>query len=615
MTIDATERAELEQLRLAIRLSGLYTWSYELGSGTLACAMATFTGVKQSLGYDPAELPLELGATLELLVVPADRARVLDELQAHLDGDTDRYQAEYRIRHKDGSVHWTLARGIVVRDDAARPIRLIGSSVDVARHELDDKVGGAPHEIQKVKAAEEAARRAEDDARRAVQQLRLATDLSGVGVWGYELSPDGDLAKARSAFDSDGVMLSLGYDPGDVEPTLTGRLGAVVAPEDQPRMQVSLQEVFTGTTPMFDVECRFVAKDGSLQWKLVRGLVTRDEAGRPVTFVGTAVEITQLKQIQEELQRVKERLELAVSGSNACTWDFEIVDGDLANARVAFNNYWELLGYDGPPPGIGRLSAVIEHVVAPEDRASLATDLQTFLGCDDHEWEREGRVVHRDGTERWQLSRGVVMRDGKGIVTRFTGASIDITDRKLTEKALQDSEERFRRTFENAAVGMILTDLQGGFLEYNARFCEFLGYSREELTGRRFVEFMVPGEIEGDLEQQRRVARGEIASFTRDKRYIRKDGAIVWGNITVSIIQRHADGTPVHVMGILQDITERMGLEVEIAKAQERMQLAMRDSDVAVVEGVFSRRQHGRVALDVLQHVGGARSRSGQRAQ
>jgi two-component system sensor histidine kinase/response regulator len=293
----------------------------------------------------------------------------------------------------------------------------------------------------------------------------------------------------------------------------------------------------------------------------------------------------QLKQVQEELRRVKERLELAVSGSKACTWDFEFIDGDVANARVALNNYWELLGYEGAPPDVERLNSIIEYAVAPDDRTGMLTDLSAFLDRGGHAWEREGRMLHRDGTERWQLSRGVAARNGAGAVTRFTGASIDITDRKLTEKALLDSEERFRRTFENAAVGMILIDLQGRFLEYNARFCEFLGYSREELAGRRFVEFMMPDEVERDLEQRRSVVQGEIASFTRDKRYLRKDGAIVWGNITVSVIQRHADGTPVHVMGILQDITERKALEVEIEMAQARMQLAMRGSGVAVFDG------------------------------
>ncbi len=418
--------------------------------------------------------------------------------------------------------------------------------------------------------------------RAELEQLRLAIRLSGVHTWTFELT-GGDLASAKVTIGTS-VWEALGYEPGDVPQSLAGRLGAVVHCEDQPRMYQLAADCLAGKMSQFEAECRFVHKNGSIRWQLVRGIVTRDATGRPLAIMGTAVDITQPKQVQEELRRVKERLELAVSGSKACTWDFEFVDGDVSNTQVAFNNYWELLGYDGPPPGVERLSSIIEYAVALEDRTLMLADLQAFLGRGGHEWEREGRVVHRDGTERWQLSRGVVARDEAGAVTRFTGASIDITDRKLTEKALRESEERFRGTFENAAVGMILTDLEGRFLEYNARFCEFLGYSREELVGRNLVEFMVPEEVTRDLEQQRRVVRGEIQSFTCDKRYFRKDGEVVWGNMTISVIQRHADGTPVHVMGILQDITERKALEVEIEKAQARMQLAMRGSDVAVFD-------------------------------
>jgi PAS domain S-box-containing protein len=378
-------------------------------------------------------------------------------------------------------------------------------------------------------------------------------------------------------------MLSLGYDLDDISPNLAARLGSAVHPEDQPRMAAALEGCFTGMTPMFDAECRFIAKDGSLHWKLVRGIVTRDATGRPLTFMGTAVEVTHLKRTQEELRRVKDRLELAVLGSNACTWDFELLDGQIAGSEPVFTNAWELCGYDAPEDP--RLAAqAFSVVIAPGDLEPFFAQVQAFLDGPGRDWESELRIVRKDGTDRLHLMRGVVARDHRGKATRFTGASIDITDRKLMERALQESEDRFRRTFENAAVGMILTGLDGKLLEYNSRFCEFLGYSAEELQGRRFVEFMDPDEVLRDLEQQRRVVRGEIPSFTRDKRYFRKGAEVVWGNITVSVIQWHADGTPVHVMGILRDITEQKALEVEIAKAQARMQLAMRGSDVAVFD-------------------------------
>jgi two-component system sensor histidine kinase/response regulator len=174
-----------------------------------------------------------------------------------------------------------------------------------------------------------------------------------------------------------------------------------------------------------------------------------------------------------------------------------------------------------------------------------------------------------------------------GRATRFAGAGIDITDRQSTERALLESEERFRRTFENAAVGMLLTDLEGRCLEYNARFCEFLGYSRQELAGRKFFEFMHPDEIAQEQERHRRMVRGEIPTFALDKRYLRKDGAVIWGNISVSIIQRDASGRPVHVLGILQDITERKALEVALQQAKTSVELAMRGSGTAVYAADF----------------------------
>ncbi len=127
------------------------------------------------------------------------------------------------------------------------------------------------------------------------------------------------------------------------------------------------------------------------------------------------------------------------------------------------------------------------------------TSVQSFLGGQDRAWGDEFRVRHADGSDRWHVARGVAERDATGQATRFTGTSVDITDRKLTEKALRESEERFRAMFENAAVGMLVTDLEGRLLEYNDRFCEFLGYFREELLGS-VSDFLVPDEVELDIE-------------------------------------------------------------------------------------------------------------------
>src|SRR6185295_15407882 len=97
-----------EQLRVATRLSGVRIWSYELDGGDLASAAATFVNVWESLGYDPDDLPAQSGSGFALVVVPEDQGRVMAEVEAYLAGRTEQFESEYRVRHKDGSVHWSL---------------------------------------------------------------------------------------------------------------------------------------------------------------------------------------------------------------------------------------------------------------------------------------------------------------------------------------------------------------------------------------------------------------------------------------------------------------------------------------------------------------------------
>jgi two-component system sensor histidine kinase/response regulator len=153
-----------------------------------------------------------------------------------------------------------------------------------------------------------------------------------------------------------------------------------------------------------------------------------------------------------------------------------------------------------------------------------------------------------------------------------------------SERALRETEERFRQTFENAAVGMALTDLNGNLVEYNEKFCTFFGHSPAELAGKNFRELMAADEVDADLERQRAVIRGDVPVFTRDKRYRRRDGTTVWGNITVSVILRDAAGQATHLMGILQDISERKALEEEVRHAKELLELAIRSANWSIWE-------------------------------
>src|SRR5262245_12399958 len=154
----------------------------------------------------------------------------------------------------------------------------------------------------------------------------------------------------------------------------------------------------------------------------------------------------------------------------------------------------------------------------------------------------------------------------------------DISERKQAEEALRESEERFRGTFENAAVGIAHRDATSRFLRVNDKFCSIVGYSREELLQMTFRDVTHPDDLEADLSRHTALVRGEGPSYVLEKRYVRKDGSLVWAEQFASL-QRDAAGKPAYDIAIVNDISERKRLEEELRRAKEAAEAANRAKD------------------------------------
>ena len=232
-------------------------------------------------------------------------------------------------------------------------------------------------------------------------------------------------------------------------------------------------------------------------------------------------------EITKSMARTREVIELAADAFFQADLNARFTDVNQAACR--------LLGYDRDE----LIGKTIVDIIPREDVPRLAATREYLLSPDTvqvAEWTQ----LRKDGTPIPVEVSSKILPDG-----RWQAFARDISERKRIERTLQESEERFRLTFDEAPIGMALVALDGRFIRVNRALCEIVGYSSSELTGLTFQAITHPDDLDTDLALSGRLTRGEIPRYQLEKRYLTKDGTIVDVMLNTSVL-RDREGTPLY---------------------------------------------------------------------
>ncbi|CAN5613105.1 hypothetical protein BH24ACT22_BH24ACT22_20730 [soil metagenome] len=405
----------------------------------------------------------------------------------------------------------------------------------------------AVRDVSGRKQIEKALRESEARYRRLVEQIPAVIYID-------------DVDEANTAtYRSPHVRELLGYDPEEFS-SKPNFWQSLLHPDD--REQVLAENERTNQTgEPFEIEYRMIARDGSVVWVRDEAHLVRDEAGEPMFWQGVFIDVTERKKQEEELRRQAELLEL--------TQDSVIARNP--EATIAFWNSAaeEMYGWSREE-ALGKNSYELLKTEFPEPLEEIEEEL---VQCG--HWEGEIVNFRRDDTPVEVLTRWSLQRTEAGEPLTILEINSDITERKEADRTLAESEARFRTLFDQTAIGVCVADLDRRLIETNAAYQEITGYTAEELTGMSTLELTHPEDLAGETSTGESLVDGGYDSYKREKRYIRKNGEIVWANAASSIV-RDDQGEPRFIMGVVENITERKRNEAEVEKAREAAESANR---------------------------------------
>ncbi len=406
------------------------------------------------------------------------------------------------------------------------------------------------------------------------ERFTLAVAGSDDGIWDWDYAT-GTAFSSRRGREIVGMPLEPETQPLDEWFAL---LAAQVHPDDRTQRDAAIAAHLSGKTPTYEVEYRARQADGTYRWVRIRGLCIRGADGQPRRMSGSVSDIDARKRAEESLRQSEERYALAMTGSRGGHWVWE-VDTDALFVSGQLN---QLFGLPEDTQATTR-DAYFAHVTLhPEDLKTIADVEKSLIvdGAARADWEY--RIVLPDGEVRWILTRAQCFRDAAGKPVQVAGVSVDVSERKRTEIALRQSEERYALAMTGSNEGHWVWELDSNELFASPTMNQFFGLPPEAKVTRwshYFEHVTIPdedfAEVRAAFEEQ---FAGRTPRLDIDHRIVMKDGTVRWLHSRGQCF-RDANGKAVRMAGATIDISDRKQAEAALRQSEERYALAMTGSD------------------------------------
>jgi two-component system cell cycle sensor histidine kinase/response regulator CckA len=285
-------------------------------------------------------------------------------------------------------------------------------------------------------------------------------------------------------------------------------------------------------------------------------------------------QLTECKEEGAVPAEYEERYRALFERSNCCVYIHDL-SGKFLDANDAALN---LLGFDRDEIDSLNFATLLDEEQIP----TAVENLQEILSQGLKKQTTEFKLRKKDGSHVWVKTDACLVYK-KGEPCAVQGVAVDISELKRAEEALRQSKESFRSAFENAAVGMAIVALDGKFLEVNSYLANMLGYTEKELAALNVKEVTYEEDLEIDITKHRMLIKGEIPNLWIEKRYCHRDGDVIWGRVSSSLV-RGADAKPLYFVSQIQDITEHKRADEALRESEERYRKLFENAaDIIVV--------------------------------